>query len=75
MVSESAQTSARKLLSQDADVMPAGTLNSPGLTAQEASIVPAGTVHQGELTLPRIARKVTPAAALAALGILYGDLA
>ena len=55
--------------------MPAGTLNSPGLTAQEASIVPAGTVHQGESTLPRIARKVTPAAALAALGILYGDLA
>ena len=38
--------------------------------------VRAGTVHQGDFTLPRIlARKVTPAAALALLGIVYGDLA
>ncbi len=36
--------------------------------------MPAGIVHEDNLALARVARKTTPAAALAALGIVYGDL-
>jgi KUP system potassium uptake protein len=36
--------------------------------------VPADIVHEDNSTLVRVARKTTPAAALAALGIVYGDL-
>jgi KUP system potassium uptake protein len=36
--------------------------------------VPADIVHEDNSTLARVARKTTPAAALAALGIVYGDL-
>jgi KUP system potassium uptake protein len=36
--------------------------------------VPADIVHEDNSALSRVARKTTPAAALAALGIVYGDL-
>src|SRR5271165_2780399 len=36
--------------------------------------MPADIVHEDNPALARIARKTTPAAALAALGIVYGDL-
>jgi len=36
--------------------------------------MPADIVHEGDGALTRVARKTTPAAALAALGIVYGDL-
>ena len=36
--------------------------------------MPADIVHEDNSALARIARKTTPAAALAALGIVYGDL-
>jgi KUP system potassium uptake protein len=36
--------------------------------------MPADIVHKGDGALTRVARKTTPAAALAALGIVYGDL-
>ena len=36
--------------------------------------MPADIVHEDNSTLVRVARKTTPAAALAALGIVYGDL-
>jgi KUP system potassium uptake protein len=36
--------------------------------------VPADIVHEDDSALARVARKTTPAAALAALGIVYGDL-
>src|SRR6202045_373419 len=36
--------------------------------------MPADVVHEDNPALARIARKTTPAAALAALGIVYGDL-
>jgi KUP system potassium uptake protein len=36
--------------------------------------MPADIVHEGDGELTRVARKTTPAAALAALGIVYGDL-
>jgi KUP system potassium uptake protein len=37
-------------------------------------IVPANIVQENNASLARVARKTTPAAALAALGIVYGDL-
>jgi K+ transporter len=37
-------------------------------------MVPPDLAHADDLTLTRVARKTTPAAALAALGIVYGDL-
>src|SRR6202166_1283888 len=36
--------------------------------------MPIETTHEDDSTLARVARKTTPAAALAALGIVYGDL-
>ena len=36
--------------------------------------MPAAIVREDDSTLARVARKTTPAAALAALGIVYGDL-
>ena len=36
--------------------------------------MPADIVHEDNSALSRVARKTTPAAALAALGIVYGDL-
>ncbi len=36
--------------------------------------MPADLVHEDNSALARVARKTTPAAALAALGIVYGDL-
>ena len=36
--------------------------------------MPADIVHEDDSALARVARKTTPAAALAALGIVYGDL-
>jgi KUP system potassium uptake protein len=36
--------------------------------------MPAGIVHEDDSGLARVVRKTTPAAALAALGIVYGDL-
>ena len=36
--------------------------------------MPADIVHEDDHVLARVARKTTPAAALAALGIVYGDL-
>ena len=36
--------------------------------------MPADIVHEGDGALAHVARKTTPAAALAALGIVYGDL-
>ena len=36
--------------------------------------MPAAIVREDDLALARVARKTTPAAALAALGIVYGDL-
>jgi KUP system potassium uptake protein len=36
--------------------------------------MPADIPHEGNSALARVARKTTPAAALAALGIVYGDL-
>ncbi len=36
--------------------------------------MPADIVHEGDGALARVTRKTTPAAALAALGIVYGDL-
>ena len=36
--------------------------------------MPADIVHEDNPALTRVARKTTPAAALAALGIVYGDL-
>ena len=36
--------------------------------------MPADIVHEDNPALVRIARKTTPPAALAALGIVYGDL-
>ena len=45
-----------------------------GLTAQGDQIVPADIIHEDNSVLARVARKTTPAAALAALGIVYGDL-
>jgi K+ transporter len=41
---------------------------------KEARNVPAETVHEDNSALARVARKTTPGAALAALGIVYGDL-
>ncbi len=34
----------------------------------------ADAIHEDDRVLARVARKTTPAAALAALGIVYGDL-
>ena len=34
----------------------------------------ADVIHEDDPVLARVARKTTPAAALAALGIVYGDL-
>ena len=36
--------------------------------------MPADVKHEDDPVLARVARKTTPAAALAALGIVYGDL-
>ena len=36
--------------------------------------MPADLVHEDNSALASVARKTTPAAALAALGIVYGDL-
>jgi len=36
--------------------------------------VPADIVHEDNSALARVPRKTTPGAALAALGIVYGDL-
>jgi KUP system potassium uptake protein len=36
--------------------------------------MPADVIHEDDPVLARVARKTTPAAALAALGIVYGDL-
>ena len=45
------------------------------LTAQgDQDWMPADIVHADNPVLARIARKTTPTAALAALGIVYGDL-
>jgi K+ transporter len=44
------------------------------LIGKEARNVPADIVHEDNSALARVARKTTPGAALAALGIVYGDL-
>jgi KUP system potassium uptake protein len=44
------------------------------IDGKEARNVSADTVHEDNSALARVARKTTPGAALAALGIVYGDL-
>jgi K+ potassium transporter len=44
------------------------------IDGKEARNVPADIVHEDNSAFARVARKTTPAAALTALGIVYGDL-
>jgi K+ potassium transporter len=44
------------------------------IDGKEARNVPADIVHEDNSALARVARKTAPGAALAALGIVYGDL-
>jgi hypothetical protein len=44
------------------------------IDGKEARNVSADIVHEDNSALARVARKTTPGAALAALGIVYGDL-
>jgi KUP system potassium uptake protein len=43
-------------------------------SAADSGSMPADIIHENDQVLARVARKTTPAAALAALGIVYGDL-